>query len=134
MSNKLKKPDQVVWDEEKGYYAKTLPYGTNNSAPAIKLEDVESWKQHGVIKVNHQLKTRYEELVDEAKKLIDEYNWNEVVYTAKYSFQPVIGNTYHLYIKNDESLFLSLIEPHEWKQKFIASFKLDSSEKWIKIS
>lgn len=128
-----KKPDIVVWDKEKGYYAKSLTYGTNSSAPAIKLEDVEGWKQLGAIKVNQQLKTRYEELVEEAKKLADEYNWNEIVYTASYSFQPVIGQTYHLYMKNDETLFLSLIMPHEWNQKFISSFKLDSTEKWIKL-
>jgi hypothetical protein len=128
-----RKPDMVVWDEEKGYNSKLLPYGTNSSAPAINLEDVEGWKKLGAIKVNHQLKTRYDELVEEARKLVDEYNWNEVVYTASYSFQPVIGQTYHLYMKNDETLFLSLIMPHEWTQKFIASFKLDSTEKWIKL-
>jgi hypothetical protein len=128
-----KKPDLVVWDEEKGYYAKSLTYGTSISAPAIKLEDIEGWKRQGAIKVNHQFKTRYEELIEEAKKLMDEYDWNQTVYSAKYSFQPLIGHTYHLYINEDETLFLSLIEPHEWKQKFIASFKLDSTEKWIKI-
>lgn len=128
-----KKTDMIVWNEDKEYIAKLLEYGTNNSAPAIKLDDVEGWKQHGVIKVNHQLKTKYEELVEEAKKLVDEYNWNEVVYTASYSFLPTVGQIYHLYIRNDETLFLSLISPSEWKQKFIASFKLDSTEKWIKL-
>lgn len=128
-----KKPDVVVWDEEKGYIAKLLEYGTSNSAPAIKLDDVGAWKRQAAIKVNHQLKTRYEELVEEAKKLVDEYNWNELVYTASYSFQPIVGQIYHLYIRNDEKLFLSLISPSEWKQKYIATFKLDSTEKWIKI-
>lgn len=129
----MKKPDLVVWDEKKGYHAKLLPYGTNTSAPAIQLEDVEGWKRNAAIKVNHQLKTKYEELVEEAQKLIDEYNWNELIYTSQYSFQPVVGHTYHLYIKEDESLFLSLVKPNEWNQKYIASFKLDSTEKWIKI-
>jgi len=128
-----KKPDLIVWDEQRGYYAKSLTYGTNTSAPAIKLEDVEGWKQQSAVKVNHQFKTRYDELVEEAKKLLDEYDWNKIVYTAKYSFQPVIGHTYHLYMNDDETLFLSLIEPHEWKRKFIASFKLDSTEKWLKV-
>jgi hypothetical protein len=131
--NKEKKPDLVVWDEEKGYNSKSLTYGTSVSAPAIKMDDVASWKEASVVKVNHQFKTRYDELVEEARKLADEYNWNEIVYTASYSFQPVIGQMYHLYMKKDESLFLSLISPSEWKQKFIASFKLDSTEKWVKL-
>lgn len=130
---KNKVPDLVVWDEERGYYSKSLTYGTDHSAPAIKLDDVDGWKKNAVVKVNHQFKTRYEELLEEAQKLIDEYNWNETVYTAKYSFIPIVGQTYHLYIKKDETLFLSLVEPHEWNQKYIASFKLDSTEKWIKI-
>jgi hypothetical protein len=133
MSNKSKKPDLVVWDETRGYYASSLTYGTNVSAPAIKLEDVDTWKQRSANKVNQQLKSKYDELVEEVKKLADEYKWNELIYTAKYSFQPVIGEIYHLYMKNDETLFLSLINPNEWKQKYIASFKLDSSEKWLKI-
>ena len=41
---KKKKPDLVVWDEEKGYYSKELSYGSNVGAPAIKLEDVGGWK------------------------------------------------------------------------------------------
>lgn len=131
--SKDKKPDSVVWDEEKGYISNILPYGTNNSAPAIKLDDVDSWKNASKVKVNHQFKTRYDELVAEAQKLADEINWNELVYNSEYSFIPVIGQTYHLYMRKNDSLFLSLISPSEWTQKFIASFVLDSSEKWVKI-
>ena len=28
-----KKPDLVVWDEEKGYYQRELTYGSNHGAP-----------------------------------------------------------------------------------------------------
>jgi len=129
----MKKPDLVAWTDEQGYHSKSLTYGTNISAPAIKLEDVDSWKQSAVTKVNHQFKTKYEELIEEARKLIDEYNWNETVYNSEYAFLPIIGHIYHLYIRENESLFLSLVGPQEWKQKYITSFKLDSSEKWIKI-
>ena len=40
MKDEKKKPDLVVWNEEKGYYAKELTYGRNIGAPAIKLDDV----------------------------------------------------------------------------------------------
>ncbi len=42
---KEKKPDIVVWDEEKGYYAKNLPYASDLGAPAIKVDDVKGWRQ-----------------------------------------------------------------------------------------
>ena len=133
MKNK-KKPDLVVWDEEKGYYARELTYGSNIGAPVIKLDEVSTWKQGKVKEVNDQFKTKFEELKKEAEKLINEYNWNELIYSqVEYSFQPVVGHIYHLYIRKNESMFLSMIEPNNWDMEYIASFKLDSTNKWIKI-
>ena len=40
---KRKKPDLVVWDEEKGYYARELTYGSNVGAPVIKADNVSTW-------------------------------------------------------------------------------------------
>jgi hypothetical protein len=130
---KNSKPDLVVWDEEKGYYQKELTYGSNVGAPAIKMEDVGGWKQTQANIANKQFKSRYDELKEEFQKLIDEVNWNDLVYTSNYSFIPVMGEIYHLYIKNDDSMFLSLISPNQWKQKHIGSFRLDSTQKWIKV-
>jgi hypothetical protein len=127
------KPDLVVWDEEKGYYQKELTYGSNHGAPAIKIEDVGGWKQMQANVANKQFKTKYEELKEEFQKLIDEVNWNELVYSSHYSFIPVMNETYHLYVKNDDTTFLSLISPEEWGQKYVGSFKLDSTQKWIKV-
>lgn len=128
-----KRPDNVVFSEEKGYNASLLPYGTNTSAPAIKLEDVDSWKFRGVNKVNKQLTTKFNELKIEYQKLVEEYQWNDLVYKAKFSFEPVIGEIYHLYIGNDGGVFLSLISPSEWSRECIGSFQIDSSQKWIKL-
>lgn len=134
MSKKKKKPDLVAWDEERGYYSRGLTYGSNIGAPAISLDSVNTWKQSRVMEVNTQFKTRYEELKAEAEKLMNEYNWNDLIYTkAAYSFQPIIGRTYHLYVKEDDTMLLSIIGPQEWNKKYIASFKLDSTNKWIKL-
>jgi len=128
-----KKPDNVVFSEKEGYNASILPYGTNVSAPAIQMEDVDSWKMRGVLKVNKQLSTKFNELKVEYQKLVEEYQWNELVYKAKFSYEPVIGETYHLYIGNDGGVFLSLISPNEWNKEHIGSFQLNSEQKWIKI-
>ena len=134
MHKKRKKPDLVVWSEERGYYPRELTYGSNLSAPVIKVDDVIGWRQSKVQEVNDQLKSRYEELMAEANKLMEEYNWNDMMYTkVEYSFQPIVGHVYHLYMREDESLFLSIISPQEWKIKHIGSFRLDSTNKWIKI-
>ncbi len=128
-----KKPDLVVLDEERGYYPRELVYGSNNGAPAIKLEDVGGWKQIQAQNANKIFTKKYEEIKDEFKKLVDEVSWNEFVYSVTYNFIPVIGETYYLYEKNDGSPFLSLIAPDEWNMKFIGATRLESNNKWIKL-
>jgi hypothetical protein len=129
-----KKPDLVVWDEEKGYYQRELTYGSNHGAPAIKLDDVTGWKESQIHSANKQFKTRYDELKEEFQKLVDEVNFNELVYSSKYSFIPVVGESYYLYDKGDGTTFMSLISPNQWNQKYIGTFKLDSQYKWIKLN
>ena len=123
----MKKPDNVA--ENPGL----LPYGSNVSAPAIKVENIDNWKVTNVAKVNHQLETKFNELKEEYKKLVEEYRWNELVYNAKFAFEPVIGQTYHLYIGRDGNIFLSMIEPNQWNYECVGSFVLDSNNKWNKI-
>jgi len=122
-----KKPDNV--SDNPGL----LPYGTNVGAPAIKQEDVSLWKNEKVNKTNQYFHTRYEEIKEEYRKLIEEFEWNKLVYESKFTFTPIKGHTYHLYQKEQGGLFLSLIEPELWNQIFVGSFKLDSNDKWIKV-
>ena len=122
----MKKPDNVA--ETPGL----LPYGTNVSAPAIKVEDITAWKSINAVKVNHQLQTKFNELKEEYKKLVEEYKWNELVYNAKFAFEPVIGQIYHLYVGRDGNIFLSMVNPNEWNYECVGSFILDSNNKWNK--
>jgi hypothetical protein len=133
VSGENKKPDYVVYSEEDGYNAHLLPYATNVGAPVIQTDDVDLWKQRGVNKVNKQLETKFNELKKEYQRLVDEFKWNDLVYKAKFSFEPVIGETYHLYVGDDGNIFLSLISPNEWNREHFGSFKLDSNQKWIKL-
>lgn len=131
---KKKKPDLVVWSEERGYYPRELTYGSNLGAPAIKIDNVDGWKLAKIKDVNSEFEARYTELMIQAQKLKEEYDWNELIYTkVQYTFQPVVGQTYHLYNRGDDSLFLSIIEPSSWKMSHVASFSLDSTNKWIKL-
>lgn len=123
----MKKPDNVA--DNPGL----LPYGSNVGAPAIRVENIEGWKQGNAKKVNDQFKTKFEELKQEYFNLLEEYTWNEMVYSAKYSFEPIIGEVYHLYYSKEGSSFLSIISPTEWNYEHIGSFRLDSNNKWSKI-
>lgn len=126
--------DLIVWDETRGYYARELTYGSNVGSPVIRQDDVQTWRLNKVSEVNSNFQAKYEEIKKDVEKLIEDYNWNDLIYSkVQYNFQPSIGNIYHLYERNDLSLFLSMISPESWNQKYIASFRLDSNGKWNKI-
>ena len=128
-----KKPDLVVWSEEKGYYSNELVYGSSVGAPAIRLEDVGGWKRIQAQTANKIFTKKYEEIKDQFKALVDEVSWNEFVYSSTYNFIPVIGETYYLFERIDGTPFLSLITPNEWDMKFIGATRLESNNKWIKL-
>jgi hypothetical protein len=127
-----KKPDNVVFSEQEGYNARILPYATNVGAPSIKIDDIVAWKTRGIYQVNKEFESKFNELKENYKKLMEEYEWNDLVYNAKFSFEPVIGEVYHLYLGDDGRHFLSLIGPTEWNKEHLATFKLNSDKKWIK--
>ena len=107
-----------------------LPYGSNVGAPSIKPTDISSWKDEKVVTTNHYFSSRYDEIKKDYLKLMEEYEWNTLVYNAEFRFKPVMGKVYFLYQKDDGKLFLSLIEPDEWDKIFIGAFKLISDNRW----
>jgi len=130
---KKKYPDNIVYDEKDGFNANILPYGSNVGAPSIKVENIAVWKGVSVNKVNKQFSAKFNELKEEYQKLVEEYQWNDLVYKSKFNFEPVIGETYYLYIGDSGEMFLSLIEPTMWNREHIGSFTLNSERKWIKL-
>jgi len=129
-----KKPDNVVYTKTDGYHASILPYSTNIGAPVIRIDDVVSWKSRGITNVNKEFQSKFDELKLQYQLLVEEFEWNELVYGSKFAFEPVVGEVYHLYQNNDGTNFLSLIEPQEWNKEHIGTFKLNSDKKWIHLS
>jgi hypothetical protein len=111
-----------------------MPYGDNIGAPSIKPTNIAAYKQEKIVKTNYYFKTRFNEIKEEYKKLLEEFKWNDLVYSSNFKFEPIKGHVYHLYQKKDETLFLSLIGPNEWDMVFIGSFKIDSNDKWKRIT
>ena len=128
-----KKPDNIVYSEDKGYNASFLPYSTSVGAPIIRVDDIVSWKRRGITNVNKEFENKFKELKNQYESLMQEFEWNELVYNAKFAFEPVIGEIYHLYAGEDGVNFLSLISPQEWNKVHIGTFKLNSDKKWIAL-
>jgi flavin reductase (DIM6/NTAB) family NADH-FMN oxidoreductase RutF len=130
-----KRPDNIVFDEEsQSYNAKALAFGSNVGAPSIISNNLSIWKTRGILSYNHVLKSKVEKIKDEYSSLVEEYKYNELLYHAKYEFEPIIGEVYHLYQKdNKDESFLTLIPPHTWNRTHLGSFKLDSEKVWSKV-
>lgn len=128
---KKERPDLVVYSDEYGYNANTLNYATSVGAPVIKMDNLVSWKSRGIEKVNKEFENKFSELKAEYQKLMEEFQWNDLIYKARFSFEPVIGEIYHLYVGEDDVYFLSLIAPDEWKKKYVATLQINSDKKWV---
>ena len=66
-------------------------------------------------------------------KMISEFEYKQVIFNAKFSFEPVIGEVYHLYKRENDESFLSLIEPQKCNFDFLGSFYLNVDQlgtKW----
>jgi hypothetical protein len=126
-------PDNVVFTDDKGYNASLLSYPTNVGAPVIHIDNLVSWKSRGISNVNKQFENKFNELKVQYESLMKEFELNELVYNSNFSFEPVIGEIYHLYRGEDGINFLSLISPVEWNKEHLGTYQLNSDKKWIVI-
>lgn len=129
-----KKPDIVVYNEESETYDAFLkPFASNLGAPQISVTDSLSWKQNQMHAVNKQLKAKYEELKLAYDKMVENYEYNQLLFNAKFNIEPIVGETYHLYKNDKEESFLSIIEPEACNFNHLGSFRLNADKLWEKL-
>ena len=106
MKNEAKKPDLVVFNEETQQYDAALkPYGTSASSPVITPLNTASWKNDGIQRVNKQFKSKFDEVKKEYESLMQKFQYNDLIYNAKFSFEPIFGENYHLYNNKKKRTF-----------------------------
>lgn len=129
-----KKPDSVVFNTEtQNYDAWLKPYATSVGAPVITSHDTNAWKNRSINKVNHKVRSRYLELKAEYDKMMAEFESNKLIFQSKFSFEPIIGQVYHLYERKNGETFLSIIAPNECNFKSAGSFYLNVDQIWEKL-
>ena len=129
-----KKPDLVVFDSETQQYdAAIKPYGTSASSPVIKPLNTATWRNDGVDRVNKQFKSKFDELKKEYEAMMEQFEYNDLVYNAKFNFEPIIGEVYYLYNNKNEESFLSIIQPDQCNFNYLGSFRLNSQKMWEKL-
>ena len=131
---KEKKPDLVVFNEDTQRYDAALkPYGTSASSPVIKPLNTATWRNDGVQRVNKQFQSKFEEVRNEYEQLMQKFQYNDLVYNSKFSFEPNIGEVYYLYNNKKAESFLSIISPNQCSFDYVGSFRLNSDKMWEKL-
>ena len=129
MGKKL--PDSIVYNYNiEKFDANTKEYPTTISAPSFAPISID---RSDSIKADKYFSSRLNEIKSEYKELVNEYKWSNIIYNALYNFQPILGEFYYLYLNNDNKHFLSIIEPSEWNQTYVGTFKLLNNGKWEKV-
>ena len=106
-----------------------LPYPVSTLSPRIVPTDLSTFKARGISQVERDLQQKLVELRETYLKAIDHFNWNKLVYEADIQFEPVVGETYHLYETRGRRV-LSMIGPDEWPMRHLASVRLNVDRQW----
>ncbi len=129
-----KKPDSVVYNEgTQRYDAFLRPYATDRSAPRIVPQQLTGWKRQGSKAVNDKLAAEFEEIRRQYEILKERLEYNQLVYNARFNFEPVVGKAYHLYRDSQQQAFLSVIAPEECRFEHLGSFRLESDFSWLRL-
>lgn len=85
-----------------------------------------------------QIRKQIELLALQAQEIQKRKELSMLIYSAKLSFKPEIGQIYYLYEKQDGDYMISLISPKEWGasmpyKKFVAAVQLLADHTWKEI-
>lgn len=105
-------------------------YPTEVGSHKFSPQNIDHFKSEHISKLEKHYSSRIKELEDEYLKIIDEIRLNERIYSAKCSFEPIPGNIYHLYEKDDKE-FISILSPSEWNMNYLGTYKFLSDGRWI---
>lgn len=122
-----------------------MPYSTSVSGAVIKPTE-EGVIRHKALSAMEeqtnmqldQIRKQIELLALQAQEIQMRKELSMIIYNAKLSFTPVIGNLYYLYEKQDDTHIVSMISPKEWGdsgpfKKLVAQVKLLADHTWVEI-
>lgn len=124
-----------------------LPYASNVGGFVIKPFDRGRIKGQAMDAMRQQterqlaqIRQQIELLADQARQIQRRVEVSELIYQSEISFRPLIGQTYYLYQREDQTGILSMIGPEEWGRKgcpypqFVAKVHLLSDHTWEILS
>ncbi len=122
-----------------------LPYSASVAGAVIKATEEGVIKHKALTAMEEQTNMQLEQirkqielLALQAHEIQKRKELSLMIYGAKLTFKPNIGQTYCLYEKHDGSFMLSLVSPKEWGKngpfkKFVAAVQLLADHTWKEL-
>lgn len=119
----------------------TSPYPVERGAPAFDLvntaQEIEKADEMVHTRVSGKLKViadQIKALQAEAEEILNSAQEDMELHKAKCNFKRQPGKVYHLYQKEDGSLYFSMLSPEDWKgnppDTFRGSYRLEPDYSW----
>jgi len=125
--------------------ASLSPIPLSVGSPVIRIEDKGKIRAIAVEAMHHYanqemalLKKQADLIMEQVREIEDRLKVSERIYESDMRFQPIIGQIYHLYQKDDHYK-MSIIGPQEWGQSksmgtYVATVKLLGDHSWDVIN
>jgi predicted transcriptional regulator len=122
-----------------------LPYSASVSGAIIKPTEEGVIRHKALTAMEEQTNMQLEQirkqielLALQAQEIHKRKELSMLIYNAKLSFKPEIGQVYYLYEKKDEAHIISLISPKEWGpsmpyKRFVAAVQLLADHTWKEL-
>jgi len=118
-----------------------LPYAHERGGASIKPVDTGKIKGLAMTAMYEQtdmqldqIRAQIELLARQASEIQNRMTISERIYEAQMGIDPIIGRTYHLYVRDNGENLLSMVSPAEWGPRipfrFVATVKLLADHTW----
>jgi hypothetical protein len=138
-------PDGNAYTNTETYHRQmsVMPYAASVSGALVKPTEEGVIRHKALTAMEEQtnmqldqIRKQVELLALQAQEIHKRKELSMMIYQAKLSFKPEIGQVYYLYEKSDGSHMISLISPKEWNmpfKKFVAAVQLLADHTWKEL-
>ena len=141
------KEDGAAYTNTEVYHKQlsVLPYSASVSGAVIKATEEGVIKHKALTAMEEQTNMQLEQirkqielLALQAHEIQKRKELSLMIYSARLSFKPNIGQIYYLYEKKDGNCMLSLVSPKEWGgsvpfKRFISAVRLLADHTWAEL-
>lgn len=120
------------------------PYPVSRLAPSIDLVDLAKEISQADTMINNVATAKLRVIADqmkalqaEARSVLEAAKHNQTLHRAQCNFKRKAGKLYHLYQKNDESSYFSMLSLEDWGGKpphtYLGSYRLEADMSWTPV-